>query len=54
MYKTELASECKIAGRGVLDQYGYHTGLKGTWVGIMIGIIFGYRILGWIVLVVRK
>ena len=54
MFQTELASQCKIAGQGVLDQYDYSTGLTGTWVGIMIGIIAGYRLLAWLVLVLRK
>lgn len=54
MYHTALAPQCQIAGTGILDQYGYVTGLKGTWVGILIGIIAGYRLLGWIVLVLRK
>jgi hypothetical protein len=53
-YQTELASQCQIAGTGILDQYGYKTGLRGTWVGILIGIIAGYRLLGWAVLVFRK
>ena len=53
-YQTALAPQCQIAGQGVLDQYGYSTGLTGTWVGIMIGVIAGYRILGWLVLVLRK
>ena len=54
MYQTELAPQCQIAGIGILDQYGYKTSLRGTWVGILIGIIAGYRLLGWFVLVVRK
>ncbi|KAL5344855.1 hypothetical protein ACLOAV_010252 [Pseudogymnoascus australis] len=54
MYQTELAPQCQIAGTGILDQYGYKTSLRGTWVGILIGIIAGYRLLGWFVLVVRK
>ncbi|ESZ90228.1 hypothetical protein SBOR_9382 [Sclerotinia borealis F-4128] len=46
MYITDLAAECKISGKGVLDQYGYKTGKTGEWVGILIAIIVGYRILG--------
>jgi len=53
-FQTPLASKCQIAGQGVLDQYGYTAGLTWTWVGIMVGIIAGYRILGWLVLVLRK
>jgi len=54
MYQTELASQCRIAGSGILDSYGYKSGLKGTWVGILIGIIAGYRLLGWAALAFRK
>ncbi|RDW72071.1 hypothetical protein BP5796_08105 [Coleophoma crateriformis] len=54
MYQTELASECRISGQGVLNVYGYHTGNTGKWVGILLGIILGYRILGWASLAVRK
>ncbi|RAL67085.1 hypothetical protein DID88_007865 [Monilinia fructigena] len=46
MYITDLAPECKISGKGVLDQYGYKTGKTGEWVGILIAIIVVYRILG--------
>jgi len=54
MYQTELASQCKIDGRGVLEQYGYETGNTGKWVGISLGILAGYRILGWMVTYLRK
>jgi len=54
MYQTELAPQCQIDGQGVLDQYNYSAGLTGTWVGIMLAIIAGYRILGWLVLILRK
>ncbi|KAL9598099.1 MAG: hypothetical protein Q9219_004730 [cf. Caloplaca sp. 3 TL-2023] len=49
MYDTALASQCQIDGKGVLAQYGYHEGQNGKWVGILIGIIAGYRLLGWLV-----
>ncbi|KAK3624967.1 hypothetical protein LTR56_020698 [Elasticomyces elasticus] len=48
--ETELADQCLIAGTGVLKNYGYSTRSTGKWVGIMISIIFGYRLLGWLVL----
>ena len=52
---TPLASDpCLIDGTAVLKNYGYSTGLTGTWVGIMIGIIAGYRLLGWLTLYLRK
>jgi hypothetical protein len=54
IYVTKLQSECKIDGRGVLESYGYNPEKTGLWVGIMIGIIAAYRILGWLVLFLRK
>ncbi|KAH8658047.1 P-loop containing nucleoside triphosphate hydrolase protein [Xylariales sp. PMI_506] len=54
MYQTDLADQCMIAGQGVLDQYGYKPGNTGKDIGIMISIIIGYRIAGWIVLKLRK
>jgi hypothetical protein len=54
MYQTKLASECRISGLGVLDLYGYKTGRTGLWVGILLAIVLGYRLLGWIALVFRK
>lgn len=54
MYESPLADQCKIAGQGVLDQYGYETGQLGKNVGIMIAIIFGYRLASWVVLKLRK
>ncbi|KAL9637135.1 MAG: hypothetical protein Q9164_002388 [Protoblastenia rupestris] len=50
MYDTPLASECKIAGSGVLQTYGYATGRTGKWVGILVGIIAVYRLLGFLAL----
>jgi len=54
MYQTELASECRISGIGVLDEYGYKTGRTGQWVGILLGIVVGYRLLGLLAMYVRK
>lgn len=54
MYQTDLASECRIRGSGILEQYGYAQGRTGKWVGILVGIIAVYRLLGWIALVARK
>lgn len=55
MYQTDLAGECLIRGTGVLEEYGYGDGMEkmGQWVGIMVGIIAGYRVLGWLALVWR-
>ena len=54
MYQSDLAGVGKIQGKAVLEAFGYETGLMGTWVRIMIGIIAGYRILGYLVLVMKK
>lgn len=53
-YDTPLASQCKIDGRGVLAVYGYKTGETGKWVGIMLGIIVVYRLLGLAVTAIRS
>lgn len=53
-YQSDLASMGKIRGTSILAQYGYSTGRQGEWIGIMIGIIAGYRILGWLALVIKK
>jgi len=54
MYETELADQCEISGRGILASFEYPTDLAGTWAGILIGIIAGYRLLGWAVLAIRR
>ncbi|KAL8980278.1 MAG: hypothetical protein Q9177_005923 [Variospora cf. flavescens] len=54
MYQTELAPQCMIDGKGVLAQYGYQEGKTGEWVGILIGILVGYRLLGWLVTHLRS
>lgn len=54
MYETELAAECRIDGQGVLDQFGYRGGYLGKNVGIMIGIIAGYRMAAWLVLMWKR
>lgn len=54
MYVSDLQSECKINGMAVLESYGYNIHRTGLWVGIMVGIIVGYRLLGWLVLYVKK
>lgn len=54
MYDSDLASVGKMRGTAILKAYNYRTGLEGTWIGIMIGIIAGYRILGWLVLFMKK
>ncbi|KAI4194426.1 MAG: hypothetical protein LQ346_003698 [Caloplaca aetnensis] len=39
MYQTDLASQCRIDGKGVLAQYGYKEGKTGEWVGILLAIL---------------
>ncbi|KAK3692840.1 P-loop containing nucleoside triphosphate hydrolase protein [Podospora appendiculata] len=54
MWQTDLADRCLIRGQGVLDQYGYKPGYMGKDVGIMMGIIVGYRIAAWVVLKLKR
>ncbi len=54
MYQTELASQCRISGTGVLGEYGYKTGKTGEWVGILLAIVTGYRLLGLLAMFIRK
>jgi hypothetical protein len=54
MYQSELADQCLIPGQAVLDTYEYKTGRTGEWVGILLAIVLGYRILGWVALWARK
>jgi hypothetical protein len=55
MYQTDLATQCQIRGAGVLATYGYNAETKtGKWVGILVGIIAVYRLLGWMALYIRR
>lgn len=54
MWQTDLADQCMIRGQGVLDTYGYGPGHMKKDIGIMMGIIVGYRVAGWIVLKLKK
>ncbi|GAB1320197.1 hypothetical protein MFIFM68171_10407 [Madurella fahalii] len=54
MWQTDLADQCLIRGQGVLDQYGYRPGYMSKDIGIMMGIIFGYRLAAWIVLKLKR
>ena len=54
MYPSDLAAEGKIRGTAVLDAYQYSSDRVGEWVGIMIAIIAAYRILGFLVLWVKR
>ena len=54
MYESRLQDQCLIEGKAVLGRYGYKEGEVGKYVGYMLVIVFGYRILGWVVLYLRK
>ncbi|KAF4312866.1 ABC transporter G family member 15 [Botryosphaeria dothidea] len=54
MYPSELEGQCKIQGTAVLSAYGYATDKKGEWAGILVAIVFAYRLLGWLALYLRK
>jgi hypothetical protein len=53
-YITELAPQCKIDGKGVIDIFGYSTHSQGKWVGYLILIIAGYRLLGLLVMFLKR
>jgi hypothetical protein len=56
MYPSDLQSQGKIRGTAVLDAYKYSWSDDkiGQWIGIMFAIILAYRILGYVVLVIKK
>lgn len=54
MYPSRLQDRCLIEGKAVLAQYGYGTENIGKYVGYMLVIIVGYRILGWLALKLKK
>lgn len=56
MYTSDLESEGKIRGTAVLRAYKYpwSDDKIGEWIGIMFAIIFAYRILGYLALVIKK
>jgi hypothetical protein len=54
MYPSDLEASGQIRGTAVLDTYNYSTNRVGEWVGIMVAIIVAYRILGFVVLCIKK
>ncbi|KAH6686434.1 ATP-binding cassette sub-family G member 5 [Plectosphaerella plurivora] len=50
MYPSSLNSEGKIDGGAVLEALKIPRGREGQWIGIMIAIIFVYRVLAYLVL----
>lgn len=53
-FESELSGQCKIDGKAVLQYYDYPAGQLGKTVGIMLGIIAVYRLLGYVALRFRK
>lgn len=53
MYPSDLQSQGRIRGSAVIDAYNFE-GEVADWLGIMVAIIFVYRILGWLVLFLKK
>ncbi|KEQ78288.1 ABC-2 type transporter [Aureobasidium namibiae CBS 147.97] len=53
-YESDLSDQCKIDGRAVLGYYSYATNRLDTSIGIMIGIVAVYRLLGYLALRFRK
>lgn len=53
-YQSDLYDQCKINGNAVLKAYKYPTNREAEWVGILLVIIFVYRVLGWVVTYLRK
>ena len=56
MYASDLQSVGRIDGKAVLEAYHYPYSQSevGKWLGIMVGIIAVYRVLGWAVLVAKR
>lgn len=54
MYPSALQDQCLVEGKAVLENYGYGTDNLGKYIGYMLVIIVVYRLLGWLVLFLRK
>ncbi|KSA01498.1 uncharacterized protein AC631_02719 [Debaryomyces fabryi] len=54
LYESSLSSQCKIAGTAVLENLGYSNNDKGLWIGILIVLIFVFRLGSYAALKVRK
>jgi hypothetical protein len=54
MYPASASDRCSIDGTKVLESYGYSTGNVGKYVGYMLVITLGYRLLGWLTLYLKK
>jgi hypothetical protein len=53
-FPSTAEDKCVVDGREVLRQYGFDNEGLGKYVGYMVLIIIVYRLLGWMVLWVRK
>jgi ABC-type multidrug transport system ATPase subunit len=54
MHERGMADQCLITSIAALDTYGYDLDDTGRWIGIMLGIIIGYRTLACLVLWLRR
>lgn len=54
MYPSRLQDQCQIEGGAILESYGYGQGRTGLWVGILLCIVLGYRLLALLVLILKK
>ncbi|KAF7509405.1 hypothetical protein GJ744_008128 [Endocarpon pusillum] len=54
MYPSHLQDQCQIDGGAILDSYGYGRGNTRLWVGILLCIVLGYRLLTLGVLMLKK
>ncbi|KAI9765233.1 MAG: hypothetical protein M1840_007725 [Geoglossum simile] len=53
-YNTPLKDKCMIAGKGVLEMYGFDASPQAKRVGITLGIIAVMRLMGWAAMQWRK
>jgi ABC-type multidrug transport system ATPase subunit len=53
MYSSVLESQCQIAGDAVLKAIGYGSENKSLWVGLLIAIIFFFRLSTYVVLKIQ-
>ena len=47
-------NECEIPGQAVLNSYNYRWDLTSLWVGILLCIVLGYRLLTLVVLWMKR
>ena len=53
MYNSDLANQCLIEGRAVLDSYGFGTERVGRSIAVIFAIVAGFRGLSWAVLYLK-